>query len=255
MKSNLLILLTVAISFFSCSDGRNERAEARTNQLWQYIIDSTCILSHLEHMEINDSVEGVKYYSVSKESFFESFKRNYRDIRVFDKKSNFNENLENELVSRDKYSLKIKTKNGYKEFRDVKEDSINRRRSFFYYEMLGNYHIIKTFHFEDASTFVLNGNTGTVDLTIPTLNVFMLKEDSLLFISDSWNTVVSNKASNYFIHIGNNKIDTIVNMNTNWFTNFAFFDNAEKSIYFIYEFYDQNKIHSCYAKMEYEFTK
>ena len=250
MKSFTITLILVVTCIASCNNESVDKSEESANHLWQYIIDSTYIFSGLQEIEIKDSIMGFKYYNVSKEAFFDAFKRNICAIRLFDKKTNLNEYLKSELIFREGNTLRIRTKSGFKDFINVKEDSLNRQEEFFHSGVIGSYHLIKKIHFEDATTLIFNDNTETIDFYFPTLNVFALEDDGLLFVTESWNTDNVNLTSNYFIRIRNNRLDTVACCSTNWFTNFAFFDKSEKSLYYVYEFYDRNKINSCFAKME-----
>lgn len=250
MKVFYIVLFAIVACISSCKSESEDYTDENAMKLWQYLNDSTFILSGLKELEIHDSILGFNYYSISKESFLEAFKRNYTTIRLFDKKTYLNEYLEKDLAIRTGKTLRIKTKNGFKDFKNIKEDSLNREKKFFHYNVIGDYHLIKKFHFEDAMTLILNAKTDSIELILPTLNVFYSNEDSLLYVSDSRLTVIGNKTLNHFIRLDNNRLDTIASFATNWFTNFAFFDKSNKSMYFILEIYDQNEISSCFAKME-----
>lgn len=255
MKRFIIYIISVTC-FFSCKHIDNSIDSNKVYESSQFLKDSTRIFSNITDLNINGKVNGntanIKYYSITKDEFFNALEKNFEQIKYFSRKHKINEGFGSKTYNRKDSILNIEVENECISLIDLKESQLNRARNFFFQSKIGGYYIVKRIQFEDGETMFINSKSGNIDLSIPTINVFTKSRDSLIFISDSRMIAVGNEPTISLIRIRNSKLDTLLHSNTNWFTSFAFFDNNVASIYYIHEKYEQNDIGSTYARMDIE---
>lgn len=246
-----LTSIIIGISLlFSCTQ-ENKHAGQKLSVLLK---DSTHIFSGISDFNINGEVEGCKlnieYTSVSEEDFFTAIERSSEQVKYYSRKDKVNEGVGCSQYSRIDSLLEINIRDKKVSFFDLEESELHSARSYFLQSIIGSHYIIKRIQFEDGETMFLNSKSGDIDFRIPLINVF--SNDSLLFVSDSRLITFGQNPTISLMQIRNNKLDTLLHAETNWFTHFAFFDKQEASIYYIHEKSEDNRIVSTYGKINIE---
>lgn len=253
MKRLFIIYLLTIVCFLSCKHDLENDSNRTAKELLQVLKDSTHIFSNITDLEISGEIKGdittIKYYSISTDEFLSALENNIEQISYFSRSKKINEGIGYNSYSRHDSVLSIITGKGQIEYVDLKESENNRARNFFFQSKTGDYYVVKKIQFEDGVTYFLNSKSGNVDLDILTINVFT--NDSLVFIcSDSRIYSMAGEANISLLNAKNNKLDTILLSNTDWYTSFAFFDSKKPSMYYIHEKYKEDSLVSTYARMD-----
>ena len=255
MKNPTILILFLGLTIFvSCNDHPKKTLIVNDFDMASFIKDSTTILSDITDTVIDGNLEGSKmnahFYTIPEKEFVLAINRNKNHIRYFNRHIKLNEYNENGVIYRNDSVLKIKGKYNNAHFVDVKEDKNHRATKFFIEGRVGAYYLVKRIQFEDAETVFWNSETGKDDLHLRGLSVCVNPKDSLIFYSNTSRVVPEEKNSICLMKVHPYEVDTLLCVNTDWATNFSFFDNEDSSIYYVHTFYDANKLESAYAKID-----
>lgn len=252
MKRLTIGLICLYFFLLSCSKQKSNQTHENIN-LYSILNDSLDFFHDVHEKSIQGEIIGekvkIKYYSISKESFFNAIQRNTNNIRLFNKHTKLNEDIKN--ANRKGFDLDIAGKFGHICLLDLDENAFHRARNFFLENKIGDYYIVKRIQFEDAETVFLNSKTGEEYLFLDGISVSTSTKDSLVFYSNVFKVMPEDSNPICLMKIQGMDIDTLCCKNTDWFTNFSFFDERDSSIYYIHNCYEGYDLKSTYAKMDF----
>ncbi len=253
MRNLAIITLLLILILVSCNRPVKSVFNDVDFDLLSFLKDSTTILSSISDTVINGKLKGSSvnayFYSIPEEEFFAAINRNKNHIRYFNRNIKLNEYTENGIIYRTDSILKIEGEYGNMRLVDANENENHRDVRFFLEGRVGAYYLIKRIQFEDAETIFWNSKTGKINLNLFGLSVCSNPKDSLVFYSNTFKVVPEEMTSVCLMKIHYSRVDTLLCVDTDWFTSFSFFDKKDSSIYYIHRFFDENKLKSIYAKM------
>ncbi|MFV0290985.1 MAG: hypothetical protein ACK5IJ_08870 [Mangrovibacterium sp.] len=192
----------------------------------------------------------IHYESIQEEEFLIAMKRNVDHIRCFTARLKLNESPAGARVNS---ALTIGESPNYICLFDLPHNRFHRARNFFLEDRIGDFYIIKRIQFEDDETIFWNSVTGETALYLIGTSVVSRPQDSLVFYSSTFRVTPEDYNPITLMKIHENKIDTLLDVNTNWTAHFSFFDKEHPIIYYIHSYYDENyDIIATYAKMEFK---
>lgn len=250
----LFLWLILFLGITSCTR-KNEKdiGETKLNDL-SLLIDSVNIFGNVEEVNIQGQLQGtkaeIKFNSVSKDDFFVALKANKENVRHFSRTIKFNENVDCNIGNRNETTLKVGDKENFIYLVDLKENKKHYARNFFLENRVGHYYVVKRIQFEDAETILWNSKTGEVDVFIFGTSVCTNSRDSLLFYSSTFMVTPEDVNPICLMKVKPDRIDTLLHVDTEWFTNFSFFHNKDSSIYYIHNYYEDYKLKSTFAKID-----
>ena len=254
MKKIAMVFWGCLLFFVSCDKSSQKNAE-RDADFLALLKDSTNVFRNIQEIEVNgelyDSNIILHFYSIPEEVFFTAVNRNNEHIRYFNRNIKLNEKREIGLGARDGAVLKIGCEHNYVYLVDILENRRHRARNFYFEDRIGLYYIIKRIQFEDAETVFWNSVTGEEDLYLLGTSVYTNTKDSLIFYSNTLKVTLEDKNPVCLLKVNPSSIDTLLCVDTEWFTEFAFFDKEESSIYYIHCFYEDYVLKSTYARLDF----
>ena len=246
------LLIIISFSIISCKD--SQKHYTTSDRLINFLQDSTTLFSNIEQIIINGEIESskvrLKFYSVSEKEFMLALRDNEKNVRFFTKKNKFNENLLLPEGNRVDSVLRIGNNKEYIYLVDLRDRKNFRARNFFLEDKIGNFFIIKRIQFEDSETIFWNNETKEEELYLSGISVCTNSKDLLVFYSSTFKVTPEDKNPVCLFSLKHNKVDTLLCINTDWFTHFSFFDMKDSSIYYIHSYYDDDILKSTYAKMD-----
>jgi len=78
-------------------------------------------------------------------------------------------------------------------------------------------------------------------------------KSNTLFYSNTFRLSPEDESTICLLELKPEKIDTLFNINTTWSTSFSFFDKEGKSIFYIHDYYDNYKLKSTFARIDWNF--
>lgn len=255
MKSLISVLVLPFLLFLVSCDGQINNISSKEFDSYSILKDSINLFQDVVEENINGEIEGINvsihFYSIPEKEFLSAIKRNRINVRYFNINNKVNEYLGNNIGARNKSFLSIGGKFGYLYLVDLKENKFHMARNFFLENKIGDFFILKRIQFEDAETIFWNSKTGNEELVLDGISVSTSKKDSLIFYSSTFKVIPEDTNPICLLKIREEGIDTLFYKETDWFTNFSFFDERDSSIYYIHKFYQDYKIKSIYAKMDF----
>jgi|GEM_PF-999251 len=227
------------------------------NQVQTY--DNYNLLAHLKEnnelkleneVEVNGVIENdlliVRYRSVDPDQYFKAFEEHATPINYFTRQSRINEDFQKGVTRKEDSLLVVKTSD-----KDITfKDNGGSRTKFFYEGQLSDYHIVKSFEFEDAYTYFVNKWTGNVDYKMRSTLVEYESEENLVLYSDGMAFGFDHQTELSILKLNEFSMDTLLTDQNLWMASKAFFIN-ENEIYYIHTAYgDGDGFKSTYAKME-----
>lgn len=246
-KELAIILLSLAFIIQNCSNVDSEISK-KNSILLDHLLTGSYILIYENEMEVKGEMVGdsisVKYYSVNPEEYFSEFEESKTLKTHFTRDHRFNEIL-GQYAVRKNDSLILKGRNR-QDF--LLKDGI---RDFYFYEgKVLNLHIVKSIQFEDSRIMFINYQDGVEAFSLLGLSLSKDERNNLIFYSDDVLNSMRDSTEIAFYKVNSNKLDTLLSVQTKWFSNFSFFKNSNE-IYYLHSVYEDGyKMKSTYAKME-----
>lgn len=243
-------VLIVLILLVGCENERHEQTQKYNNRDLLTHLKNEGELKSMNEIEVDGVLENdsliVKFNSVSPDQYFKAFEEHTKPINYFTREIRLNEIFQ-QGVSRNRDSLLIvKTTD-----KDITyKDNSGSRTKFFYEGQLSDYHVVKSFEFEDAYTYFLNRWTGNVDYKMRSILVEYELEENLILYSDGMVFGPDHQTELSLFKLNEFSLDTLLTDQNLWMASRAFFTD-QNEIYYVHTAYgDGDGFKSTYAKME-----
>lgn len=252
----LILISMQIILLIGCSSNakRELSCSERNAQLLIYLKAENELLKKNE-INIDGQLEGdsisVKYKSIEPGEYYKAFEENAECINYFSHGTRINEVLREGATRKNDSLLTIEGYDKNITFKDNKKS----RTKFLYENEANDFHIVKSYEFEDAYTYFVNKWTGEIDYKLWGTLVEVYPKEDLLFYTNGTVFGYDQKTEVSFFRVNTNGIDTLLNAQTKWFASHTFITSPYE-IYYVHRAYDESSgMKSSYAKMEVSATK
>lgn len=259
MKNTLkfaLASVTFCFIFQQCDIKPEKITHEQENQAVEVITDRLIDMANISEFVIYDSIHSEKMNlvinSVSKNEFIQAMRENSANLRLFDKTLKVNEFLPK---NRKDLVLQLGNEIDYIYLADIADSKFFRARNYFYEGRINGYHVVKRIQFEDKETIFVNDTSFNEDFVFNGLSLSLNMSSKLFLFCNTFRITNDDDYELSIFKIENGILDTLINTETSWFTEFSFFDNKKNTVYYIHSFFEGQELKSTYAKMDYFFKQ